>query len=199
MMPVHEGAGRVHEHRVRNVSKSFGSFAALRDVSFEVRAGELVALLGPVGMRQDDAAANHGRAGDGRSRDRSVRRRRRRRAPGWRAPCRIRLSALRALPPHDGLRERRLRLARAAAGASPVKGRDHRESERAAEARAAGLPGRPLSLDSSRADSGSGSRSPAPLPSSRKCCCSTSRSARSTPRSARSCGAGCAGCTKRFT
>jgi sulfate transport system ATP-binding protein len=34
---------------VRNVSKSFGSFAALRDVSFEVRAGELVALLGPSG------------------------------------------------------------------------------------------------------------------------------------------------------
>src|SRR5688572_23930012 len=34
---------------IRNVSKSFGSFAALRDVSFEVRAGELVALLGPSG------------------------------------------------------------------------------------------------------------------------------------------------------
>jgi sulfate transport system ATP-binding protein len=31
------------------VSKKFGSFAALRDVSFEVRAGELVALLGPSG------------------------------------------------------------------------------------------------------------------------------------------------------
>jgi sulfate transport system ATP-binding protein len=34
---------------IRNVSKSFGSFTALRDVSFEVRAGELVALLGPSG------------------------------------------------------------------------------------------------------------------------------------------------------
>ena len=34
---------------IRNVSKKFGSFAALRDVSFEVRAGELVALLGPSG------------------------------------------------------------------------------------------------------------------------------------------------------
>src|ERR1044072_4697537 len=34
---------------IRNVSKTFGSFAALRDVSFEVRAGELVALLGPSG------------------------------------------------------------------------------------------------------------------------------------------------------
>src|SRR3954462_5278557 len=34
---------------IAHVSKSFGSFAALRDVSFQVRAGELVALLGPSG------------------------------------------------------------------------------------------------------------------------------------------------------
>jgi sulfate transport system ATP-binding protein len=34
---------------VRNLSKQFGSFAALRDVSFTVRTGELVALLGPSG------------------------------------------------------------------------------------------------------------------------------------------------------
>jgi sulfate/thiosulfate transport system ATP-binding protein len=34
---------------IRNVSKSFGAFTALRDVSFEVRPGELVALLGPSG------------------------------------------------------------------------------------------------------------------------------------------------------
>ena len=34
---------------IRNVSKKFGSFEALRGVSFEVRAGELVALLGPSG------------------------------------------------------------------------------------------------------------------------------------------------------
>ena len=34
---------------IQHVSKSFGTFAALRDVSFQVRAGELVALLGPSG------------------------------------------------------------------------------------------------------------------------------------------------------
>jgi len=34
---------------VRNLTKSFGSFAALRDVSFTVGTGELVALLGPSG------------------------------------------------------------------------------------------------------------------------------------------------------
>jgi sulfate transport system ATP-binding protein len=34
---------------VQNVSKSFGSFAALRDVSLEIPSGELWALLGPSG------------------------------------------------------------------------------------------------------------------------------------------------------
>jgi sulfate transport system ATP-binding protein len=35
--------------RVRNVSKSFGSFKALDDVSLDIPTGELVALLGPSG------------------------------------------------------------------------------------------------------------------------------------------------------
>src|SRR5690242_1590332 len=34
---------------VRGVSKKFGSFVALNDVSFTVNEGELVALLGPSG------------------------------------------------------------------------------------------------------------------------------------------------------
>src|SRR5712691_10996446 len=34
---------------IRNVSKAFGSFTALKNVSFEVPSGELVALLGPSG------------------------------------------------------------------------------------------------------------------------------------------------------
>jgi sulfate transport system ATP-binding protein len=34
---------------IRNLSKQFGSFSALRDVSLEVKSGELLALLGPSG------------------------------------------------------------------------------------------------------------------------------------------------------
>ena len=34
---------------IRGLSKQFGTFAALRDVSLEVHSGELLALLGPSG------------------------------------------------------------------------------------------------------------------------------------------------------
>ena len=34
---------------VRNLSKRFGSFQALKDVSLHIESGELVALLGPSG------------------------------------------------------------------------------------------------------------------------------------------------------
>jgi sulfate transport system ATP-binding protein len=34
---------------IRNISKTFGKFAALKDVSFKVETGELLALLGPSG------------------------------------------------------------------------------------------------------------------------------------------------------
>ena len=34
---------------IRNVSKQFGSFQALRDVSLDINSGELIALLGPSG------------------------------------------------------------------------------------------------------------------------------------------------------
>ena len=34
---------------IRNVSKKFGEFHALRDVSLDIESGELIALLGPSG------------------------------------------------------------------------------------------------------------------------------------------------------
>jgi len=52
---------------------------------------------------------------------------------------------------------------------------------------------------SSPAASASASRSPARSRSSRRCCCSTSLSARSTPRCERNSAAGCATCTTRCT
>jgi sulfate transport system ATP-binding protein len=43
------GADRKMGIEVRSLAKTFGTFAALRNVSFNVRSGELVALLGPSG------------------------------------------------------------------------------------------------------------------------------------------------------
>ena len=39
---------------VRNLVKNFGDFAAVKDISFEVRQGEIFAFLGHNGAWQDD-------------------------------------------------------------------------------------------------------------------------------------------------
>ena len=75
---------------------------------------------------------------------------------------------------------------------APVERGDPRAGGGPARPRAASRAGAALSRASSRAASASASRSPARWPSIPRCCCSTSRSARSTPRCARTCGAGCA-------
>ena len=108
---------------VRSVSKSFGSFLALDDVSLQVGDGELVALLGPsgsgktsllriiAGLEEPDRGSVHFHGEDATRRD----------ARG--APGRIRLPALRPLPADDGLRERGVRpsgeAARRAAAGEP--------------------------------------------------------------------------------
>ena len=35
--------------QIQNVSKTFGNFKALNDISIDIQSGELVALLGPSG------------------------------------------------------------------------------------------------------------------------------------------------------
>ena len=56
----------------------------------------------------------------------------------------------------------------------------------------------PLSVAAFRRTAAAGGSGPRAGHRTRACCCSTSRSARSTPRCARSCAAGCAPCTQRI-
>ena len=108
--------------RFQNVRKSFGKFAAVDGVDLEVKDGEFMVLLGPVGVRQDDAPALPGRARAG-GRGAGVHRRpRRHRPPTAPAAHRDGLPELCGLPAHEGLRQHRLR----AANAEGEEGRDRR-------------------------------------------------------------------------
>jgi sulfate/thiosulfate transport system ATP-binding protein len=52
---------------VRNITKTFGTFRALDNVSLTVRVGGTGRAARPLGFREDDAAAHHRRPGAGRS------------------------------------------------------------------------------------------------------------------------------------
>ena len=181
---------------VRDVTKRFGDFAALDDVSLEVPDGSLTALLGPERLGQVDAAARsspgsrsptpaasmiHGEDATAR--------------PAAAARDRLRLPALRRVQAHDGARQRRLR----AEDPQAPEGRDRARASTSCSASSASPATTSATPTSSPAASASAWRSPARSRSSRACCCSTSRSARSTRRSAPSCASGCAGCTTRST
>ena len=105
------GAGAALE--LRGIAKNFGPVAALQSVSLTVRPGEVLAVTGPVGRRQDDAVPGRRRprdAGQGPLPDRGARRRR---GAGGPAPRRLHVRILRALSAHDGARQRHVAAARA--------------------------------------------------------------------------------------
>ena len=180
---------------IRHLTKTFGAYTALDEVSLDVARRRVLRPARSLRLGQDHAAAHHRRPRVPRSGRGPLRRRGRGPARRARAPGRLRLPALRAVPPHERVRERRLRPARAAAPGAPGRGPDPRAGDGAAAPGPARAPRRAATRTSSPAASASAWRSPARSRSSRASCCSTSRSARSTPRCGRTCAAGCATCT----
>ena len=72
-----DGPDSVYDVEFRAVTKRFGDLTAVNAVSFQVRKGEFLSLLGPVRLRQDDVAADDRRlraARRGRDPDRRRRR-----------------------------------------------------------------------------------------------------------------------------
>ncbi len=115
------------------------------------------------------------------------------RRAGTRPRDRLLLPALRAVPPHDGP-------ANVAFGLEvrqPAQGRDPKARSTSCSSWSASTGWPSATRRSCPVASASGWRSPGRSPSSPRCSSWTSRSAPSTPRCARSCGPGCAGCTRR--
>ena len=176
---------------VENVVRTFGTTPALarRLARYRIRRARCAART--VRLRQDDAAQDSRRPRRSDLRPRAVRRRGRAEAHRAAAECRAGVSELRAVPPYERARQYRLRLARAALGAAAEPQGDPQARARAARSRAA--------LGAREALSLAALRRPAPArgfrhgrsPSSRACSCSTSPSARSTPRCGATFAAGC--------
>ena len=177
---------------VQFVSKRFGDFEALGDVSLEVPEGSLTALLGPSGSGKATLlriiggleSPDAGRVVIGGEDVTGV-------PPQRRGIGFVfqHYAAFRHMTVRDnvafGLHVRKQPKARVQERTSDLLG-------------IVGLAATPTATPtSSPAGSASAWRSRARSRSSRACCCSTSRSARWTRRSARSCASGCAACTRR--
>ena len=181
--------------RGENVTKRFGDFVALDDVSLEIPDGSLTALLGPSGGGKSTLlrviagleAARRGRR-DLSAGDDATASRRSERGVGF---VFQHYAAFKHMTVRDnvafGLKIRKRPKDEIAPRVDELLELVHLDGSPTATRR------------SSRAASASAWRSPARSRSSRRCCCSTSRSARSTRRCARSCASGCGACTTRST
>ena len=187
--------------KAEQISKTFGTFTALKDVSLTVQTGELVALLGPsgsgkttllriiAGLEQPDEGSGPILFQEQNVANRSV---------GTREVGFVfqHYALFRHMTVFEnvafGLRVRPAPPATVAQG-------DQVPRLSTAQARAARSPGRTAIRINSRAASVSVLHLPARWRSSRRCCSWTSHSERSTPRCARNCDSGSAVCTMRFT
>ena len=95
--------------RFEGVSKRFGKHAAVEDFSLDIGRNEFFALLGPVRLRQDHAAAHAGRLRDARRRAHPARRRGHRRAAAASAPRQHDVPELRAVSASHGRGQCRVR------------------------------------------------------------------------------------------
>ena len=118
---------------VEQLTKRFGSFEAVRDVSFTAPGGAITALLGPSGSGKSTVLRMIAGLGGPQRRTHLARRRRAHAQERAGAARGVRLPALRVVPAHDGRAERGVRARRAKAG----QGRSEGARRRAARARAA--------------------------------------------------------------
>ena len=186
------------DRRTQRHASASATFNALDDVYLDIASGELIALLGPSGsgkttlLRIIAGLERRTRAQslfDGEdATDARVQRARRR----------LRVPALRAVPAHDACSRTSPSASRAAARHAPRARRSATRVDELLDLVQLERPRRALSrqLSGGQRQRVALARALAIEPRS---CCSTSRSARSTPRCARNCGAGCGAARRSCT